>query len=509
DDTSHALSERRVVDERKRGITERDTSLTVSISFNINQVLSFLSTVGSIHTCLRVYSVYEPSSCELCGRRMSVALLQTPLHHLEYGWPRLEDKYETRYDHVVGIEDEEERPGQFDMWSAMQAPKAATPVVADTPAPYVHPLARRSASSLSQKSLQICTESLGSETGSDEFSSFNDGIDFGYLPTVEAEKEGERHDMHEKVAVVEEAGVWSENGPEEREVPQRRRGDELTSVNYNYSISRRSPPRSFPPPLPSISRRDGPCLQMRTHRRDGRLVVEAVHVPPRNYLHAQRQGGRLLLSFIDASSDTIEIEQPQEQQQPMDQAPKEIEEIENVEEEEEVEEKNCYEEEDEEEEVELVARGTVVEVTVSTQPELQSSGATKVLWSSLVINKFVGGTLLSSNAKREQPPEDHASKTNLKSNSQLQSITAAPVTQRPPPTTATAAAAAVVATNLSFSDEAYNEDSLEGAHDGCHLPLDDKLLFTSKRRNREERRCSQLRKKSLFIWKPDCIATSS
>lgn len=53
DDTSHALSERRVVDERKRGITEHDTSLTVSISFNINQVLSFLSTVGSIHTCLR------------------------------------------------------------------------------------------------------------------------------------------------------------------------------------------------------------------------------------------------------------------------------------------------------------------------------------------------------------------------------------------------------------------------------------------------------------------------
>ncbi|CAL9101677.1 unnamed protein product [Musa textilis] len=435
---------------------------------------------------------------------MSVTLLQAPLHQLEYGWPRSEEKYETKYDHVVGIEDEEERPGQFDMWSAMQAPNAATPVVADKPAPYVHPLARRSASSLSQKSLQICTESLGSETGSDEFSSFDDGIDFGRLPTVEAEKEGERHDMHEKVAVVEEAGVWSENGTEEPEVAQRRRGDDLTSVNYNYSISRRSPPRSFPPPLPSISRRDGPCLHMRTHRRDGRLVVEAVHVPSRNYLHAQRQGGRLLLSFIDASSDTIEIEQPQEQQQPMDQAPEEIEEIEKVEEEEEVEvEENCSEEE-----VEVVDRGTVVEVTVSAQPELRSSGVTKVLRSSLVINKFVGGTPPSSNAKRERPPENHASKTNLKSNSQLQSITAAPITRRPPPTTATASAAAVVATTLSFDDEAYNEDSLEGAHDGCHLPLDNKLLFTSERRNWEERRCIQLRK-PLFIWEPDCIATSS
>ncbi|RRT58168.1 hypothetical protein B296_00016375 [Ensete ventricosum] len=437
---------------------------------------------------------------------MSVAQLQTPLHHLEYGWPRPEDKYDTKYDHVVGIEDEEERPGKFDMWCAMQAPKTATPVVVDTPAPYVHPLARRSVSSLSQKSLQICTESLGSETGSDEFSSFNDGIDFGYLSIVEAEKEGERHDMHEKVAVVEEAGVRLGNGTDEREVPQRRRWDELTSVNYNYSISRRSPPRSFPPPLPSISRRDGPCLHMRTHRRDGRLVVEAVRVPSRNYLHAQRQGGRLLLSFIDASSNTVEIEQPQEQKQPMDQAPEEIEEVEKVEDEEE--EKNCYEEEDDEEEVAVVDRGTVFEVTVSTQPQQQSVGAMKVLRSSLVINKFVGGRPLGSNAKREQLPEDHAIKTNLKRNSQLQSITAAPITRRPPPTTATEAAAAVVATTLSFSGEAYNEDSLEGAHDDCHPPLDNKLLFTSKRRNREERRCSQQRK-PFFIWEPDCIATSS
>ncbi|OWM89373.1 hypothetical protein CDL15_Pgr024121 [Punica granatum] len=35
--------------------------------------------------------------------------------------------------------------------------------------PYVHPLGKKSASSLSSKSLEVCTESLGSETGSEKF----------------------------------------------------------------------------------------------------------------------------------------------------------------------------------------------------------------------------------------------------------------------------------------------------------------------------------------------------
>jgi hypothetical protein len=53
---------------------------------------------------------------------------------------------------------------------------------------------------------------------------------------------------------------------------------ELTAVRYH----RARPQRAFPPPLPSMSRRRGddarPCLQMRPHSRDGRLVLEVVAV---------------------------------------------------------------------------------------------------------------------------------------------------------------------------------------------------------------------------------------
>ncbi|RWW55759.1 hypothetical protein BHE74_00037574 [Ensete ventricosum] len=337
-------------------------------------------------------------------------MLQSPFHLEKYGWPAPE---ETKDDPVMAVEDDHKRPGRFDIWSAIQAKKGASPVVADAPAPYVHPLMRRSSSSLSQMSLQMCTESLGSESGSDDFSSVPDGLDFDYTPKIETKTEEEDHDVHEKVAAVEErGGLWSRTETEERQVPQRK-ADELVSVNYNCSISRRSPSRSFPPPLPSLSRRDGPCLYMRPHRRDGRLVVEAIPVPSRNYLHAQREGGRLLLSF--------------------------------------------------------------------------NGSAMKILRSSLVINKFVGGTPRSSNAKCEQ--------SNI---NRWQAITPAPLARRPPPTPATAAAAVVVASTLSASTEAYNDVGARPplGDDEHHLPLDNKLLFTSKRRNREEllhsmKRCKQ------------------
>ncbi|RZR89762.1 hypothetical protein BHM03_00017540 [Ensete ventricosum] len=457
-----------------------------------------------------------PNRClspHLCGLKMSVAVLQTPFQMKKYEWTVAEERNERKDDAVMGVEDDEERPGQLDVWSAIQAQKAAT----EPPAPYVHPLVRRSSSSLSQKSLQTCTESLGSETGSDDFSSVLDELDVDYLPMVVTERAEENHDVHDKFVTIEERRVWRNREAEEREVPQRK-GKELTSVNYHCSVSRRSIPRLFPPPLPSICRRDGgPCLQMRPHRREGRLLVEAVSVPSKNYLHAQREGGRLLLSFIDAtfhdaSSDNTETGRPQEQNRTVDEVLNETKENEAVEiarlEYEDEGEENCYEEgedeEEEEEEVEVVDRGTVIEVKVSTQPQQPSGGAMKVLRSSLVINKFVGCNPPSSNAKADLQPEFEATKTRL--NNQDQVPNAASAMRRSPPTTATAA---VVASVLSG---AHDEHSFDGARHS-HLPPDNKLLFTSRRRNREEllhsmRRCSQLRR-PLFIWEPYCIATSS
>ncbi|WOL12491.1 hypothetical protein Cni_G21258 [Canna indica] len=451
---------------------------------------------------------------------MSVVVLQTPCQLDKYCNPEPEQQiFQTKEEAVVAMEDEEDRPGQVDIWSAIQASKVANPLAADSPAPpYVHPLVRRSSSSMSQKSLQVCTESLGSETGSDDFSAFLDDLDVvDYLRDIETTEKDQEHNLQDQLAVVGDEGEMPpEKETEERDdVLDRGKGKEIASVNYHCSISKRSPPRSFPPPLLSISCRNAPYLQMKPRRHDGRLVLEAVPAPSQNYLHAQREGGRLLLSFIDAtfndassdgaaSDQTIKIEQPQEEHQPTDKENGAVEIARLVEEEEEAEEVED-EEDDEEEEVEVVDRGTVVEVKVSTQPQQQSGGAMKVLRSSLVINKFVGGTPMSSKPHRDLPRQKEAS-TN-----QLRTI----ASRRPTPTTATAAAAAVVATA-----EAYNEHSSNGegarllpdGDDGLHPPPDNKLLFTSKRRNREEllhsmRRCSQLRR-TLFIWEPYCIATS-
>ncbi|KAK3015552.1 hypothetical protein RJ639_007169 [Escallonia herrerae] len=172
-----------------------------------------------------------------------------------------------------------ERPGQVDVWGSILSQKADEDM-SKLPPPYVHPLVKTSGSSLSEKSLEICTESLGSETGSDEFSS--------YPPSetgdVDEDKEEVQPQQHEK----ELQGYGRE---------------EVQVVKYNFSANKKSPPRSFPPPLPSLARSDGPSLHMHSHRQNGRLVLEAVSVSSKNFFQAQRQDGRLLLSLVHAPSE--------------------------------------------------------------------------------------------------------------------------------------------------------------------------------------------------------------
>ncbi|XP_015969534.1 protein FANTASTIC FOUR 2 [Arachis duranensis] len=116
---------------------------------------------------------------------------------------------------------------------------------------YVHPTVKRSSSMLSAKSLEMCTESLGSETGSDQNSLFI----------------SETHETHQS--------------------------SNTTLIKHR----KRSPhgARSFPPPLTSIT-------HLMPHRHDGRLVLKAVAVaspPPESgaYFHAERSHGRLRLGF--------------------------------------------------------------------------------------------------------------------------------------------------------------------------------------------------------------------
>ncbi|XP_051182140.1 uncharacterized protein [Lolium perenne] len=306
----------------------------------------------------------------------------------------------------------DQRPAdRDDIWNMIQS-QSQKPAAAPRQAPYVHaaPVRRGSSSLLTQKSLEVCTESLGSETGSDGFS--------------DADRSCPGSDDD---ADCEDGGA--------------------TGV----AAAGAAPARAFPPPLPSLARRTVGSLQMRQHRRDGRLVVEAVPVLSNTLFRAQRRGGRLLLSFADTAAPAAD-----EEKNTVDQEPDQQEEA---------------EEETEEEEVQVVDRGTVVEVKVSTQPQAHNSGP-RVHRSSLVINKFVG-------AEPVNGPE-------------INDAGAAPP-NKPSPLSATA--------------------PLPEDYGTTAPPGEGKVLMTTRqRRSKQEvlnhmRRCGQLSGR-LFIWEPR-VATSS
>ncbi|KAG5603351.1 hypothetical protein H5410_034721 [Solanum commersonii] len=112
---------------------------------------------------------------------------------------------------------------------------------------YVHPLVKRWSNTLSIKSLEMCTESLGSETGSD------------ISETIESEnysrpsKCGKKHTTNKTLLVA-----------------------------------------HFPPPLTSINN----GLQLRSHREGDRLILKATTITaPKSCFKAERLDGRLRLSF--------------------------------------------------------------------------------------------------------------------------------------------------------------------------------------------------------------------
>ncbi|XP_061353646.1 protein FAF-like, chloroplastic [Gastrolobium bilobum] len=158
-------------------------------------------------------------------------------------------------------EEQHEKPGPFDIWSSILSQKANDETSNKLP-PYIHPLVK-SKSCLSKKSLEICTESLGSETGSDGFSSCT--------PSETGDSEEDKDNMEE-----------------EEEVTVQAHEEELQVPKYNYA-EKKSLSRSFPPPLPS--------LRMQSHRDNGRLFLQAVSIPSQNNFCAQRQDGRLVLTL--------------------------------------------------------------------------------------------------------------------------------------------------------------------------------------------------------------------
>ncbi|XP_010535716.1 PREDICTED: protein FAF-like, chloroplastic [Tarenaya hassleriana] len=179
---------------------------------------------------------------------------------------------------------DDERPGQSGVWSSILSQKSEP--IKMVPPPYVHPIVKRASSSLNEKSLEICTESLGSETGSDVFSRFPS-------PGKRDAEEQKEEDQSEA-----EQETWVPNH------------------NLNSTIVKKSlGGGSFPPPIPSLSSQSGKSLHMKTRRDNGRLVLEAVSMASQNNFCAKRQDGRLVLTFTDPKDETNDSNEREEDEE--------------------------------------------------------------------------------------------------------------------------------------------------------------------------------------------------
>lgn len=129
---------------------------------------------------------------------------------------------------------------------------------------YIHPSVKRSSSMLSAKSLELCTESLGCETGSNA----SDNTDDMSLFSLETNNLRSNNN----------ASLFNKNSESKR----LNRGSTST----------------FPPPLTSMG-----GIKVRSHREDGRLILEAVtSSSPQPYFQAERGNGRLRLRLFESDA---------------------------------------------------------------------------------------------------------------------------------------------------------------------------------------------------------------
>ncbi|KAG8370136.1 hypothetical protein BUALT_Bualt14G0086000 [Buddleja alternifolia] len=133
-------------------------------------------------------------------------------------------------------------------------------------------------SKLTPISLELCTENLGSETGSDT------STDSGIL-------------SFSSCAYSSEQNLATRERADDQLKRKTRTASDSHHETDKYSCRKIS---NFPPPLTSMSGSSN--LQVRRHREGGRLIIEAVEAPFRNsYLQAERSDGRLKLCFLTSS----------------------------------------------------------------------------------------------------------------------------------------------------------------------------------------------------------------
>ncbi|XP_038878328.1 protein FAF-like, chloroplastic [Benincasa hispida] len=228
-------------------------SFQASYSDKKQGIVAVLSS-DSEHSQIQPSSLRRTLSADMSSQKWISYMKKVASFH-EFHTPKTEHETE---DEAEGV----------DVWSSIiKESRQDSKPVSD---PYVHPLLKRSGKCLSEKSLEICTESLGSETGSDGFSS--------YPSSENGDTDDEEENILEGTQIFEVENQWKR-------------------VKISY---KKSPPhRSFPPPLPTLSGPDGESLRMQPRRDNGRLVLEAMSVPSQNNFRAQRQDGRLVLTLLN------------------------------------------------------------------------------------------------------------------------------------------------------------------------------------------------------------------
>ncbi|KAK7280171.1 hypothetical protein RJT34_25233 [Clitoria ternatea] len=198
---------------------------------------------------------------------------------------------------------------------------------------YVHPQQKRSSLRLSPKSLELCTENLGNESGTDIA---ENGID------------------------MLSSSNCSGGNTETREQRQPR---QLSTAKKAKTT------QNFPPPLTTI--RGSESLRVRPHREDGRLVIEVTRVPPTtSCFHAQRSHGRLQLCFLKNNTPSFdpEDEDDVEENEPLLNEESEEEEEEEFESETQIKDSN-EDEDDKEVEVRVAVKAGEEETEDETEPE--------------------------------------------------------------------------------------------------------------------------------------------
>ncbi|XP_045810981.1 protein FANTASTIC FOUR 3-like [Trifolium pratense] len=146
-----------------------------------------------------------------------------------------------------------------DSWSSIQSLSKSNSSQGLKENTYVHPNVKLPWHKLSPKSLELCTENLGNETGCNISEYSIDLLSSTNLARDNLEKKEERKNSRQNL-----------------------RGEMRT--------------KNFPPPLKSM--RGSESVRVKPHRENGRLVIELTKVPSSaSCFQADRSNGRLRLSF--------------------------------------------------------------------------------------------------------------------------------------------------------------------------------------------------------------------